>query len=83
MRSRGVETSGHSILTVDIIVSGGFAVVQPGSKMSINAVEGFPLEDFSSEVCSYFATYRNAYILTTVGGEESDCRGTEDRWRQW
>lgn len=31
-------------------VSGGFAVVQPGSQLSINAVEGFPLEDFSAEV---------------------------------
>ncbi|KAF1814977.1 epsilon subunit of F1F0-ATP synthase N-terminal domain-containing protein [Eremomyces bilateralis CBS 781.70] len=30
-------------------VSGGFAVVQPGSLLSINAVEGFPLEDFSVE----------------------------------
>lgn len=26
--------------------------MQPGSKMSINAVEGFPLEDFSAEVRS-------------------------------
>lgn len=25
--------------------------MQPGSQLSINAVEGFPLEDFSSEVC--------------------------------
>lgn len=32
-------------------VSGGFAVVQPDSQLSINAVEGFPLEDFSAEVC--------------------------------
>jgi F-type H+-transporting ATPase subunit delta len=31
-------------------VSGGFAVVQPNSELSINAVEGFPLEDFSAEV---------------------------------
>ena len=31
-------------------VSGGFAVVQPGSQLSRNAVEGFPLEDFSAEV---------------------------------
>ena len=38
-------------LTHGIIVSGGFATVQPGSKLSINAVEGFPLEDFSAEVC--------------------------------
>lgn len=28
-------------------MSGGFAVVNPGSVLSINAVEGFPLEDFS------------------------------------
>lgn len=33
-----------------ILVSGGFAIVQPGSQLSINAVEGFPLEDFSSDV---------------------------------
>jgi F-type H+-transporting ATPase subunit delta len=30
-------------------VSGGFAIVQPNSQLSINAVEGFPLEDFSEE----------------------------------
>jgi F0F1-type ATP synthase epsilon subunit len=35
-----------------VIVSGGFAVVQPDSQLSINAVEGFPLEDFSADVCS-------------------------------
>lgn len=33
-----------------VLVSGGFAVVQPGSKLSINAVEGYALEDFSAEV---------------------------------
>lgn len=32
------------------LVSGGFAIVQPDSQLSINAVEGFPLEEFSSEV---------------------------------
>lgn len=31
------------------VVSGGFAIVQPNSELSINAVEGFPLEDFSIE----------------------------------
>lgn len=31
-------------------VSGGFAIVQPDSVLSINAVEGFPLEDFSADV---------------------------------
>ena len=30
-------------------VSGGFAVVQPGSQLSINAVEGYAIEDFSDE----------------------------------
>lgn len=36
-------------LTSMATVSGGFATVQPGSKLSINAVEGFALEDFSVE----------------------------------
>lgn len=45
----------HFILDRELIrlyalVSGGFAIVQPDSQLSINAVEGFPLEDFSSEV---------------------------------
>jgi F-type H+-transporting ATPase subunit delta len=31
-------------------VSGGFAIVQPDSQLSINAVEGYPLESFSAEV---------------------------------
>lgn len=35
-----------------VTVSGGFAVVQPDSQLSINAVEGFPLEDFSADVCA-------------------------------
>lgn len=30
-------------------VSGGFAIVQPDSVLSINAVEGYPIEDFSEE----------------------------------
>lgn len=33
------------------VVSGGFAVVQPGSKLSINAVEGYSLDSFNAEVC--------------------------------
>lgn len=32
-----------------LLVSGGFATVQPNSVLSINAVEGYPLEDFSAE----------------------------------
>ncbi|KAK9325802.1 ATP synthase delta chain mitochondrial precursor [Lipomyces orientalis] len=41
-----VEESG---LTKQFFVSGGFAVVQPGSLLSINAVEAHPVEDFSAD----------------------------------
>ncbi|RDL40670.1 Epsilon subunit of F1F0-ATP synthase N-terminal [Venustampulla echinocandica] len=37
------ETAGSK----QYFLSGGFAIVQPNSELSINAVEGFPLEDFS------------------------------------
>lgn len=37
--------------SLDVTVSGGFAVVQPDSQLSINAVEGYHLEDFSADVC--------------------------------
>lgn len=39
----------------DYFVSGGFAIVQPGSKLSINAVEAYKVEDFSKEVCLFFS----------------------------
>ena len=42
-----IEESGGS---KQFFLSGGFAVVQPGSQLSINAVEAYPLEDFSAEV---------------------------------
>jgi hypothetical protein len=32
-----------------IIVSGGFATIQPGNLLSINAVEAYSIEDFSAE----------------------------------
>ena len=32
-----------------MVVSGGFATVQPGNLLSINAVEASSLEDFSAE----------------------------------
>ncbi|KAF7508145.1 hypothetical protein GJ744_009586 [Endocarpon pusillum] len=41
-----IEESGGS---KQFFLSGGFAVVQPDSKLSINAVEGYALEDFSDE----------------------------------
>ncbi|KAM0324320.1 hypothetical protein ACHAQA_008097 [Verticillium albo-atrum] len=41
-----IEESGGS---KQFFLSGGFATVQPGSLLSINAIEGYPLEDFSAE----------------------------------
>ncbi|KAK4634848.1 ATP synthase subunit delta, mitochondrial [Fulvia fulva] len=41
-----IEESGGS---KQFFLSGGFATVQPGSILSINAVEGYPLEDFSAD----------------------------------
>lgn len=62
-------------------VSGGFAIVQPGSKLSINAVEGFPLEDFSAEVSKYtnldYIELRNDF---SVGRAVSNHRSSEDSW---
>lgn len=41
-----IEESGGS---KQFFLSGGFAIVQPGSQLSINAVEGYPLEDFNPD----------------------------------
>jgi len=61
-----------------VLVSGGFAVVQSGSKLSINAVEGYALEDFSAEVCSYQMMWRHWEDADEDAGcKEPDCRGTE------
>ncbi|KAL4884318.1 ATP synthase [Aspergillus karnatakaensis] len=51
-------------------LSGGFAVVQPDSQLSINAVEGYPLEDFSAEnVRSQIA---EAQKIASGNGSEQD-----------
>lgn len=47
---KNCEVVGNALTGMVSAVSGGFAIVQPGSQLSINAVEGFPLEDFSSDV---------------------------------
>ena len=45
--SRGIR---FVLINLSFLVSGGFAIVQPGSQLSINAVEGYPLEDFNPDV---------------------------------
>lgn len=51
-------------------VAGGFAVVQPNSSMSINATEGFPLEDFSAEAVK--AQISEATKVANGNGSEQD-----------
>lgn len=41
------------------IVSGGFANVHPNNTLTINAVEAFPLEAFSAEVCPFVEFIRS------------------------
>lgn len=52
------------------VVSGGFAVVQPDSQLSINAVEGFPLEDFSADAVRNQIT--EAQKIASGSGSEQD-----------
>jgi len=51
-------------------VSGGFAIVQPDSVLSINAVEGYPLEDFSEEAVK--SQIIQAQKIATGSGSEQD-----------
>ncbi|KAI0180274.1 ATP synthase delta chain [Hypoxylon sp. FL1284] len=62
-----VEESGSS---KQFFLSGGFAVVQPNSVLSINAVEGYPLEDFSAEAVK--AQITEAQKVANGSGSEQD-----------
>ncbi|MCJ1336250.1 delta subunit of the central stalk of mitochondrial F1F0 ATP synthase, atp16 [Bachmanniomyces sp. S44760] len=62
-----IEESGGS---KQFFLSGGFAIVQPDSQLSINAVEGFPLEDFSSE--SVRSQISEAQKIAGGSGSEQD-----------
>lgn len=51
-------------------MSGGFAIVQPNSELSINAVEGYPLEDFSIDAVRSQIT--EAQKIASGNGSEQD-----------
>ncbi|KAL0633336.1 delta subunit of the central stalk of mitochondrial F1F0 ATP synthase, atp16 [Maublancomyces gigas] len=51
-------------------LSGGFAIVQPDSQLSINAVEAYPLEDFSIEAIR--AQLIEANKIANGSGSERD-----------
>ena len=57
-------------LTISSSVSGGFAVVQPDSQLSINAVEGYPLDDFSSDAVT--SQINEATKIANGSGSEQD-----------
>ena len=57
-------------LTGRRLVSGGFAIVQPGSLLSINAVEGYALEDFNADAVR--AQITEAQKVASGNGSEQD-----------
>ena len=57
-------------LTNGYLVSGGFAIVQPNSQLSINAVEGFPIEDFSEEAVKSLLS--ESQKIASGSGSEQD-----------
>ncbi|KAK5664192.1 hypothetical protein OQA88_408 [Cercophora sp. LCS_1] len=65
-----VEVIEESGSTKQFFLSGGFAVVQPNSVLSINAVEGYPLEDFSADAIR--AQIAEAQKVVNGGGSEQD-----------
>ncbi|KAI0155870.1 putative ATP synthase delta chain mitochondrial precursor [Pestalotiopsis sp. NC0098] len=62
-----IEDGGSS---KQFFLSGGFAVVQPNSAMSINAIEGYPVEDFSAEAVK--SQIAEAQKIASGSGSEQD-----------
>lgn len=66
MRAWGIWADVFCVL----VVSGGFAVVQPNSTLSVNAVEAYALEDFSPE--NVRAQLAEAQKVANGAGSEQD-----------
>lgn len=62
-----IEESGGS---KQFFLSGGFAIVQPDSVLSINAVEGYAIEDFSAEAVR--SQIAEAQKIAGGSGSEAD-----------
>ncbi|KAL9617885.1 MAG: hypothetical protein Q9160_007373 [Pyrenula sp. 1 TL-2023] len=62
-----IEESGGS---KQFFLSGGFAIVQPNSQLSINAVEGYPLDQFSADAVRSQIT--EAQKIAGGSGSEQD-----------
>ncbi|EEA21291.1 ATP synthase delta chain, mitochondrial precursor, putative [Talaromyces marneffei ATCC 18224] len=65
-----VEVIEESGSTKQFFLSGGFAVVQPDSRLSINAVEAYPLEDFSADAIR--SQIAEAQKIANGSGSEQD-----------
>jgi hypothetical protein len=66
------------------IVSGGFATVHPNNKLTINVVEGAPLEDFSIEVRSMLAVYHGVQPIFSPGYSQQLSRCTKGgSWKRF
>ncbi|KAI1502316.1 ATP synthase delta chain [Biscogniauxia marginata] len=65
-----IEVVEENGTTKQFFLSGGFATVQPNSVLSINAVEGYPLEDFSAEAVK--SQIAEAQKVANGGGSEQD-----------
>ena len=59
--------------------------MQPGSQLSINAVEGFPLDDFNSDVNVHKSLEMRMTSLQTpiIGRPIPNYGGTKDCQWQW
>ncbi|KAF8477289.1 F1 complex, delta/epsilon subunit of ATPase [Kalaharituber pfeilii] len=62
-----IEENGGS---KQFFISGGFAVVQPDSQLSINAVEAYPLDHFSPEAIK--SQLAEAHKIASGSGSEQD-----------
>ncbi|EEH34556.1 ATP synthase delta chain [Paracoccidioides lutzii Pb01] len=62
-----IEESGG---TKQFFLSGGFAIVQPNSQLSINAVEGYTLDQFSAEAVK--SQIAEAQRIASGSGSEQD-----------
>ncbi|KAH9238721.1 hypothetical protein K456DRAFT_1193294 [Colletotrichum gloeosporioides 23] len=66
----GVLANHESGPSKQFFLSGGFAVVQPNSVLSINATEGYPIEDFSAEAVK--SQIAEAQKVANGSGSEQD-----------
>ncbi|ODH41446.1 ATP synthase subunit delta, mitochondrial [Paracoccidioides brasiliensis] len=73
-----IEESGG---TKQFFLSGGFAIVQPNSQLSINAVEGYTLDQFSAEAVK--SQIAEAQRIASGSGSEQDIAEAKIELEVW